>query len=501
MQKAVEASSGWVFSQKLNIAKMRKIQTTPKDRAFYNEHGGNLSAYYTIANIGQILSAASLALAVFSLLSDALAGQGLSVRSGSTILAAMLIGFFIELANRKLAKPAIRPLVVKDQFADDPDKRKRHKLVTRFSRCGLFLVGSLSFALSFMGSMDAGKLITNEAPPANLDSLQLAFAADTAALFAPYQIRSRAALQQFNATKANREKAAQDYTACANRGNKWCKKKRRAILAAIDEAEATYNATAALIATKRGEAMAEAINARNKTNEAARDEADQAALLVETKASSNGWIFAVLTFAGQIVFYLMFYLILQIEAGSEIDEEIEPNEFHNQPSVLADLKAVVRHRVERGARRLMAKIFGTRERLDSGLPYVSLWTDAMAAPEETTAPPMATAHTNHTPGFYRKADDPHTANVSAPFNTREPHEPHTPHTPPAHTKPTPTDPEAKVAYSRLTQYRRRLGAHVQKAKVQERKTGEIKPRTAEAIANNQHWVNHYENLLNELNNI
>jgi hypothetical protein len=479
---------------------MRKIQTTPKDRAFYNEHGGNLSAYYTIANIGQLLSAASLSLAVFSLLLDAIAGRGLSVASGGVVTVAVLIGLFIELANRKLAKPAIRPLVVKDQFADDTEKRKRHKLVTRFSRGGLLLVGSLSFALSFMGSMDAGKLITTEAPPANLDSLQLAFAADTAALFAPYQIRSQAALQQFNATKANREKAAQDYTACANRGNKWCKKKRRAIMAAIDEAEATYNATAALIATERGQALAEAIKGRNLTNATARAEADEAAALVETKATSNGWIFAVLTFAGQLVFYLMFYLILQIEAGSEIAEEIEPNEFHALPSVWADLKAVIRHRVERGARRLMAYIFGTRDRLEGGLPYVSLWTDAKKEPEGINPPLLATAHTKTEPRFYQKADDPHTPNTGATFNTPKTQEPHTPHAPVVHTKPTQATPEAKQAYSRLVQYRKRLGTQQQKAKAQQRKTGEIKPRTAEAIANNRQWVEHYTNLLSDLAN-
>ena len=479
---------------------MRNLKNAPKDREFYNEHGGNLSAYYTIANIGQLLSASSLALAVFTLLSDAIAGRGMSVASGGIVTAAILIGLFIELANRKLAKPAIRPLVVKDQFADNDEKRKRHKLVTRFSRSGLVLVGALSFALSFMGSMDAGKLITDDAPPANLDSLQLAFAADTTALFAPYQIRSRAALQQFNATKANREKAAEDYAGCADRGNKWCKKKRRSILGEIDAAEAVYNATAALIATERGEALAEALKGRNDANSNARAEAADAAAQVDSKAKSNGWIFAVLTFAGQVVFYLMFYLILQIEAGSEIDEEIEPNEFHAMPSVWSDLKAVVRHRVERGARRLMAYIFGERERLEAGLPYVSLWTDAAAEPEEMTTPPLVSAHTKSEPRFYQKADDPHTAIVDAPLNTGNTHKPHTSHKPATHTKPTPETPDAKQAYSRLMQYRKRLGTQEQKAKVQQRKDGQIKPRTAEAITNNQQWVSHYENLLNDLTN-
>jgi hypothetical protein len=480
---------------------MRNLKTAPKDRAFYNEHGGNLSAYYTIANIGQLLSAASLALAVFTLLSDAIAGRGMSVASGGVVTAAILIGLFIELANRKLAKPAIRPLVVKDQFADNDEKRKRHKLVTRFSRSGLVLVGALSFALSFMGSMDAGKLITDDAPPANLDSLQLAFAADTTALFAPYQIRSRAALQQFQATKASNEKLREDYASCANRGNKYCKKTQRKFSRLIDEAEATYNATAALVATERGEALAEALKGRNDANSTARTEAAEAAAQVDSKAKSNGWIFAVLTFAGQLVFYLFFYLILQIEAGSEIDEEIEPNEFHAMPSVWSDLKAVVRHRVERGARRLMAYIFGERERLEAGLPYVSLWTDAANNQNQYTLKESATGELipqspKTEPRFYQKADDPHTPTSRALYCT-----PHTrPHTAATHTKATHETTDSREAKQRLKQYKKRLGEHTQKAKVQQRKNGGVTARTAEAITNNQEWVSHYENLLNDLTN-
>jgi hypothetical protein len=35
--------------------------------------------------------------------------------------------------------------------------------------------------------------------------------------------------------------------------------------------------------------------------------------------------------------------------------------------------------------------------------------------------------------------------------------------------------------------------------VQERQSGQIKPRTAVAIANNREWVDHYEKLVNSLN--
>lgn len=53
-------------------------------------------------------------------------------------------------------------------------------------------------------------------------------------------------------------------------------------------------------------------------------------------------------------------------------------------------------------------------------------------------------------------------------------------------------PEAREIKQRLKLYKKRLGEHTQKAKVQQRNGGQIKSRTADAIANNSEWVKHYE---------
>lgn len=499
---------------------MRKIQTTPKDRAFYNEHGASLKAYSTLANIGQLLSGLSLALAVFSILKDAIAGYGFTAASWLLTAAAILIGLFVELANRLLARPSIRPLVVRNQFTEDPEKRRRHILLTRLSRVGLLLVGSLSLFLSWRGSMDAGKLIIEEPTAINSDSLAtsaagqlqqiaLAFSSDTAALLYPYTQRVAAANQQFTATAAERNKAAQDYGSCSRKGNVWCKKQQRAILGDIDAARATLAATLATIATERGATLAEAVRRRDIAlrdatgrNDAALAEAKNtyatATGEATAKASSTGYIFAVLTLMGQVVFYLMTYLILQIKAGSEIEEDLQPNEFNAQPSVLADLRAVIDHRVERGARRLIRKVFGDRDRLTDALPYIHFWDAPTAVNSDPDPLATASADAPHAPGFYRAADDPHTKGNTptsrAPFNT--------PGTQQAavntHTKTTAQTDEEKLAYSRLTQYRKRLGTQQQKAKNQERKTGVVSTRTAQAIVNNQQWVDHYTRVLNNL---
>jgi hypothetical protein len=57
----------------------------------------------------------------------------------------------------------------------------------------------------------------------------------------------------------------------------------------------------------------------------------------------------------------------------------------------------------------------------------------------------------------------------------------------------------REAKQRLKRYKKRLGEHAQKAKVQQRNGGEVKARTVEAIANNQEWIEHYEGILNGLN--
>jgi hypothetical protein len=74
--------------------------------------------------------------------------------------------------------------------------------------------------------------------------------------------------------------------------------------------------------------------------------------------------------------------------------------------------------------------------------------------------------------------------------------PTTNHQPPTANHETPGMREAK---QRLKRYKKRLGEHTQKAIIQQRKGGEVRPRTAEAITNNEEWIGHYEAVLKGLN--
>jgi hypothetical protein len=57
-------------------------------------------------------------------------------------------------------------------------------------------------------------------------------------------------------------------------------------------------------------------------------------------------------------------------------------------------------------------------------------------------------------------------------------------------------PEKRLAKQRLKQYKKDLGKHQQKARVQLRQKGKILPRTQKAIENNKSWVEHWEDILN-----
>jgi len=497
---------------------MRILKSVPKQREFHTEYYSSIRPFRIVGNLGQLLSGASLAVAVFTLIAGGVAG--VRIPFAVAVAAAVGIGLFVELANRVLVKPSLKPLVVKDQFSEDDKARKYHNTITRICRGALFAFGGTSLVLSFMGSMDTSRMIATPPPPAPLDSLNIAateataaiqatFSADTTVLLQPYRQRQQAAAQQFRATKAERSKIAEDYTGCANGGNKWCKKKRRAIFAEIDAAEAAYNATVATIATERGQALTNALQRRDAALTAstgksesvtaeAKARAKAAADEAEEEATQNGYLLAFICLIGQLAFYVCYYISLVIVAGSGITEDLEPNEFAALPSVWSDLKAVVSHRSERGARRFIHYVFGERERLDKPLPYISVYPDKAIdegdaasvmsaegiAPELTEGDAVATSHA---PGFYRAADNPYATKVSKPFTARE--------------RSTKKAPKGKDEMSvsdlkqRLKFYKKKVGEHKQNAIVQKRKTGTVKSRTANAITNNEQWVECYTELL------
>lgn len=377
---------------------MKQTKSTPGNRAFFAEHGRSLSAYGLIGFLGQSLSGLSLAYAVFALLvAQVFAGGEVSRLSFAALVAmAVVVGLFVELANRVLARRAIRPFVVKDLFADDETTARRHKILNRSYLVGLVAVALLSYFFSIVGSTYYADDATDAPELVAVDSIRTvyadqeltarrSFAADSATVATPYDVQLMAARSGFVADSSALMRDWLEFTGCARKGNKWCKKNLRRLLTEIDTKRAALSGVVASVTRERSAALAAALKARDErlteiraglladvseakaTNTAANDERDG-------DAGFKGMVFIVLTVAGQTLFYFVIFLQLQVEAGSEIEHDLEPNEFWTLPTIIEEFQLTAAWRIERGARRLIRWIFGEPNDDDkTAIPYGSLY--------------------------------------------------------------------------------------------------------------------------------
>lgn len=374
---------------------MRILKTIPENREFFNEHGASLAKYQLIGLIGQLLSGLSLAYAVYSLLVAQTSG---TAPPWITIILALVVGIFIELANRVLARPAIKPYVIKDQFSEDPDQQQRHKILNRSYLVGLVCVALLSYLLSGVGSNSYAK---DSSPPpelSNTDSIEQVFALrnksalqtyqrDSATIAEPYQIRHQAALDRFSSDSLALMKERRKYNKCANKGNEWCKNQLDAFAARVDRSRASMADSLATIARQRSTALTSLLADRkssvrqiNKDKRTTINKAEESDTQLKQEAENDstfmGIIFIILTVAGQTVFYYMTYLTLQVEAGSEITYEIEPNEFWNLPSTWEELQTGLSWRLERRARATLRKLYTPKKKRNTEILYKGLFNGA-----------------------------------------------------------------------------------------------------------------------------
>jgi hypothetical protein len=379
---------------------MRKIKNAPRDRAFFNEHGGSLSAYGLIGFLGQTLSGLSLAYAVFVLLvAQVFAGESVNGWTfASLVVMAIAVGCFVELSNRVLARRAIRPFVVKDLFREDEETARRHRILNRSYLVGLVSVALLSYFFSIVGSAYYADDTTKSPALVSLDSIRntyanqeravlRSFAADSATVTSPYEEQLVAVRAGFLADSSALMRQRTDFYGCAQRGNGYCKKMRRQFLTDIDGKRSELAKVVAAISQQRLAAMAEVLTARDDqlsairaslaadldaaktTNGMARDEQ-------ENDAGFKGMVFIILTVAGQTIFYFMVYLRLQVEAGSKIDHQLQPNEFWTLPSIVQELKVTAAWRLERGARRLIRWLFPQPDAgQKTAIPYGALFAE------------------------------------------------------------------------------------------------------------------------------
>ena len=486
---------------------MKITKTHPENKAFFNEHGSSLATYRLIGFIGQLLSGLSLAYAVYALILAQILKQGLAGKKAPLLAVALVVAIFIELANRVLARRAIKPFVLKELFWEDPELARRHRILNRSYLVGLVGIAALSYFLSAVGSTYYAEDSTRPAAlidqdslkemyTLQLDKLEHAFSRDSATLVEPYRIRMQAMRDRFLADSLALRKEREKYRPCATAGNQWCKNKRTEYLARIDRAKAAMNDSIAIIASLKGNALQTALNDRNA--KAGNIEKEKTATLLQAReknehllkektgdAHFKGWVFIILTIAGQTVFYLMIYLSLQVETGSEIQYEIEPNEFWHLPSILDELRVMIAWRLERGLRRSIRSLFGEPGGHETAIPYRSLF--------ETTNT-KGTTNVNGAGSLSKNHDEQentHQATTAPPSaqNTSKVRGPFT-----AHEKTT----NLADLKQRLRRHKKRLGSHLQKKRQLEAKGEPVPKRTLKAIQNNREWVDWYTNQIETL---
>lgn len=460
---------------------MKITKTAPQNWDFFNEHGASLGAYKLIGFIGQILSGLSLAYAAYALILAQVMKSGINTGTAPLWGMALLLAVFIELANRILARRAIKPIVKNGMFEEDPDLHKRHKVLNRSYMVGLCIVALTSYFLSGVGSAyyahdstDGPELIDTDSLKQHYDDkliqLEAAFVQDTQLLTAPYLARIRAAENRFQSDSLALRKERERYRSCANAGNKWCKNKLTDYLAQIDRARAAMNDSIGIVSSAKASALLATLKDRNgkadKLSTEKKTEVDRANLVntdaVNNQSKSSGFkglVFIIITFIGQTVFYLMVYLILQVEAGSDIAYEVEPNELWNLPSVVSEFWITLTWKTERGARYLIRTLFGEpRESVNTEIPYRSL---REVLQDQNNGKPKP----------------------ASPLKRHENEDG--------------KDYTLKNLKRELRRYKKRHSRFLQKKMDAERRGKSVTQRTLDAIENNANWVAHFERLILE----
>ncbi|MCB0631281.1 MAG: hypothetical protein R2824_15740 [Saprospiraceae bacterium] len=477
---------------------MKITKTAPENKDFFNEHGASLGSYTLIGLIGQLLSGMSLAYAVYALILAQLLKQGFALWTAPLLAVAGVVALFIELANRVLARRAIKPFVVKGLFDDDPDLAGRHKILNNSYLVGLVAIAALSYFLSAVGSNYYAEDSTAGPTLIDVDSLKETYAdqvakldrsytQDSLTLAGPFDMRLQASRDRFVSDSLALRKEREKYRPCATAGKQWCKNKLAEYLAKIDRARIVMNDSIAVVSSLKGNALMATVKERNAKSERIDKEKTSALFLAnqknedllkenESDSSFKGLVFIILTIAGQTVFYLMIYLSLQVEAGSDIQYEVEPNEFWNLPSVIDELKVMIAWRTERGLRRLIRHVFGVPGEHETDIPYRSLFENTNGKKNTNTNGSTNTKLNGSTNTNTRKNGQ----KSSVPFTGHE------------------NEQELTKLKDLLRQYRKRLAKHIQRQVTLEKNGKDVGQRTLDAIENNREKVEQYTKLIEEL---
>jgi hypothetical protein len=502
---------------------------TPEGQQFYTRYASLVPALTKSGYLAQIVSGLTEWGILYALIYSSLAAFWPDHAAAAGIAGATVGVLVVEVGLRRLLPYGARAIIY-----------KRWQGLDLWISCVVLATAALLLAVSALLSFTGSRsLVDNMASPpaeatttatdslatAEADLVTASWQRDESDLVKAYDVRLDAVRKAAAATvrrldgqlatiRTKERTSGQNYTT------------RRAQLAELKtDAEADRDEQLASLTTEREAQLAEirsrnrgqldgiTVGRNNSRNQVAND---NAAALQDHQQQVN-------SYGGGLAWFTVVCLVILIvsvvikelhQAGAGIVEQVEPDAYTFEAGAVAAFVGALQGRFTRFA-------FGLVHHIERGTPEAPepvaapiLWQHKDQLKVAQAADGVARRVKKLKPLKVRKGDDVAPA-AAAPaernqigFSKNSSGKAKTPltqltqlHTTNAHIEPTQettSEPSQAFVQSRLKMYRQRLGNAQQRATVQQRKRGEVNPKTAAAIQNNQQHVAHYSELLKSL---
>lgn len=490
---------------------MKSVNNLPKDRQFFDTYARLASSVRASGYFAQFVSAATEIGIIYALAYNALAEFFPSLAVVLAIITAIIGTAVIEVGLR-LTTPHAVDAVLYHRWSG---------LYLAMSIAVLILTTVLMATSGYLSFSNSGEIVENLTPHAKqltttqTDSIYQAetamakaqFVSDTAliqanyksmivATIAAYDGKINAAQSEFDKWESKEKVSGRNYT--TYKANAQINKaeiiaERDGIISDHKSRQAKEIAAAKLALDgllKESRRLHKSTLAEIKAaNQAAKAERAEK---IDGYGGGLGWFTVVCLF----IFAASVVLDRIHKKGSGIEEKVQLTQYDVSPSALTEFFAAISERISYNLKAWIfdfasstpppplpiskAELYDESTLIDS---TVELKIEGQDEQKENTIQIAARRRV----GFvnYQKEDETSSALYSTPSTKGE------------NTESSKDPLQIADLKQRLKMYKKRLGQHTQKARQQQQKHGKVKKRTADAIANNEKWVQHFETRINQ----
>jgi len=491
---------------------MKNLRSTPQDKTFFETYANLIPSIKKSGYAAQVISALTEVGGIYAAAYAALlpvAPAYAMIMAGAIALIGTAV---IELGLRKLLPHSVDAVLY------------RRFTGLHVPMSVLILVSTLILlaASGFLSFQNSKTIVEQVTPEAEVDSLamqtaqinfnaalQLAdrqFSKDSSMIAQRY-----AALAGAATTAYDGKIAAQwtDYNNLKNReqrtGNSYATRKDQ-VKASIASLKAEKAQQLAQLEANKSQELAILQTDFKSKSAAARSEREGA--IAEVKAADEAAASkrdgTVATYGGGLAYFTIICLVILVfsiildrihHKGSKITQKVSLSQYDIATPVWEEMWEAFRERLQYNIR---SRINAFAERTpDAPLPVPRAPVyDATAITEEVDLIQYQQEEEEADKVIYlpkRRRIGFHTHGSGDPLGTRKEHRPHPKTEPPTER----TSQELALYKQRLKMYKKRLAQQQRKARQQEEKNGIVNQRTEDAVLNNQRWVEHYEDLINQ----